>query len=122
MNILGIIVGVILGYVFGSVKFFREQKQKAYSELLPPILKFGYDRTSADEVEYSKALSKLWLYANRDSALKMDKAVSIIHNPKLGNLNEAFQEAIIAMRKDIQVFSWPKLNPKDIKHLYTKVV
>ena len=116
------IIGIIIGFVFGQIKFFREEKHRAYRELLPPIIKAGYYPEKVDQTEYNKALTKLWLYANKEVAKKMDRAVSIIHDHKPGNKNEAFQEAIIAMRKDLRM-KWPfgKLEPEDIDHFYSMI-
>lgn len=116
------ILSILVGYWVGRISSFREYKQKAYIELLPPILKMAYDPDSSNEGEFSKALSKLWLYGSKDVTKKMERAVSILHNHRRGNLTEAFQKAIVAMRKDIQIAPWQKLEAKDVNHLYTKIV
>ena len=43
-----ILITGAIGYILGSVKSFREQKQKVYVELLPTILKMGYNPESTD--------------------------------------------------------------------------
>ncbi len=118
--ITGIIVGGIIGFIFGHLKFFREEKHRAYRELLPPILRAAYNPQERDEDEFNKALTKLWLYGNKDVAKKMDMAVSIIHDRSRGNITEAFQKAIIAMRKDLRMWRNDELKPTDVAHIYTK--
>ena len=51
----------------------------------------------------------------------MYHAVSILHDHTRGNLTEALKEAIIEMRKDIQIWSWQKLKSDDVRHLYTRI-
>ena len=120
--IFAILTGCI-GFILGSVKFFREEKQRAYRELLPPILKFAFHReTSQDEKEFNEALSKLWLYGNNEVAKKMDRAISIMHNHSRGDMMMAFQEAVVAMRKDIQILPWQRLKPEEVNHLYSTMV
>lgn len=116
-----IIVSAFIGYLFGSARSFRDEKQKAYSELLPPILKMAYDPDVKDEAEFSKGLCKLWLYGSRAVTQKVEEALSILHNPEKGNATEFFQKAIVAMRDDIQILPWQKIKPKDVNHLYTKI-
>lgn len=119
------LITALAGYWIGSIKHFSEEKQKAYRELLPPIIKFAYDRKEGDEIEFHKALTKLWLYASKSVAQKMENALSIIHDG--GNPTPALQETIADMRKDIQrfpllpIWPWQKLEPKDINHIYTKI-
>ena len=116
------IIGGGFGFVLGHIKFFREEKHRAYRELLPPILKAGYSPKKENEDEFNKALTKLWLYGNKEVTEKMNKAVSIMHNHSRGELTEAFQEAIIAMRKDLRM-KWPfdKLKTNDVRHIYSKI-
>ena len=124
-NIWGIfliILSGIIGYVVGTVKSFREAKQKAYGDIIPPILKMTYNpQDVADEKEYSSALSKLWLYGSKKVTKKMEKALGIMHNPSTGDVTKSLQEAVVEMRKDIQIFSWQKINPEDVGHLYTGI-
>ena len=118
-----LIISGIIGYVVGTVKSFREEKQKAYGEILPPILKMVYHpQDETDEKEFGRALSKLWLYGNKKVTKKMDRAVSILHNHSRGNIGEALQEAVVEMRKDIQIWSWQMLETNDVKHLYTRIM
>ena len=120
--LLPIILSILLGFWAGRISSFREHKQKIYIELLPPILKMAFDPDSSDEREFSKALSKLWLYGSKNVTKKMERAVSILHDQRRGNLTEAFQNAIVAMRKDIQIVPWQKIKAKNVNHLYTKIV
>ena len=66
-----ILLSAILGYLFATFKTFREEKQKAYSELLPIIVKMLYDPQPSIESEFSKSLMKLWLYGNKDVVKKI---------------------------------------------------
>ena len=67
LSIFSLVFSALIGYVVGAAKAFREQKQKAYTEILPPILKFAYDKESdIDEKEFSKALGIMWLYGSRN--------------------------------------------------------
>ena len=116
------IVSVIVGYVIGTMKSFREAKQKAYGELLPPIIKTAYNPQGDDEKEFNAAINKLWLYGSKSVALKMEHALKIMHDPSKGDVTKALQEAVVEMRKDIQLWllwPWQKLNPKDVNHIYT---
>lgn len=117
-NLFFIIFSGIVGYIVGAIKSFREEKQKAYGEIIPPILKMAYNpQDSMDEKEYSKALSKLWLYGNKSVAQKMERALEIMHDHSKGDVTKALQEAIIEMRKDVQLFSYQNLRPEDVNHL-----
>ncbi len=122
-TILFILVSGLAGYVVGTAKAFREEKQRVYGEIIPPILKMAYHpETSEDEKEFSKALSKLWLYGSKDAARKMNRAVSILHDPQKGDITKAFQEAIAEMRKDIQLLPWKKLDASEVNHFYTRII
>ena len=102
---------------------FREAKQNAYKEILHPIIKMAYESKQVnDSKEFNKALALVWIYANKKVALKMDKVVSIINKPSRGNVTEALQEAIVEMRKDVQIWSGQKLKSDKVKHLYTRVI
>ena len=120
--IFALIIGAAIGFVFGQIKFFSEEKHRAYRELLPPIIKAAYNPDEADTPEFNKALTKLWLYGNVEVAKKMDRVVSIIHDHHRGSIGDALQKAIIAMRKDLRM-KWPfdKLKPEDVAHIYTKI-
>ena len=118
-----VVLSGLIGYGVGVLKAFREYKQKVYQEILVPILRMVYknNRGVEEERDFNQSLAKLWLYANKDVARKTDRAVSILHNPSKGNLGEALQEAVAAMRRDIQIWPWQKLDPSEVKHLYTQL-
>lgn len=118
-----VVLSGLIGYGVGVLKAFREYKQKVYQEILVPILRMVYknNRGVEEERDFNQSLAKLWLYANKDVARKTDRAVSILHNPSKGNLGEALQEAVAAMRRDIQIWPWQKLDPSKVKHLYTQL-
>jgi len=120
--VLTVLLSGIVGYAFGSVKTFREEKQKAYSEILPPIVRMAYEPTPDDQKEFNKALSKLWLYSSREVAFKVDKVVSILVDPTRGEITKAIQEAVVVMRNDIY-HKWPfaKIKPEEVKHLYMRI-
>ena len=121
--VLLIIISGVIGFIVGSIKAFREAKQNAYKEILPPIVKMAYEpQQGEDNKEFNKALALVWIYANKKVAVKMDRVVSIINKRDRGNITEAIQEAIVEMRNDVQLWSCQRLNPIDIKHLYTKVI
>jgi len=113
----------VVGYGVGVLKAFREYKQKVYQEILSPILTMAYkrDRGKQEERDFNQALARLWLYASKDVARKMDRAISILHNPKRGDLTKALQEAIAAMPRDIQILPWQKLDPGEVAHLYSQL-
>jgi len=116
----GVVTGFV-GYLVGIAKAFREGKQKAYVELLPPIIKMAYRSKDANEGEFCEALSKLWLYGSIKVAKKMDHALSIAHDHKRGDRTKALQEAIVEMRKDIQKYRLKQLKPKEVNHLFTRI-
>jgi hypothetical protein len=119
-TLAAIIVGGVLGFILANIRFFREEKHRAYRELLPPILKCGYHPDKSDQDEFNIALTKLWLYGSTDVATKMDTAVSIIIRPGRGDLTAAFQEGIVAMRKDLRMnWPWGRLKSTDVAHIYT---
>ena len=119
-----------LGFLLGCIKLFREEQQRAYRELLPPILRVAYklsSKTEQDQKDFNEALVKLWLYGSKEVAEKMDEAVSIIIKPERGDFSKSVQEAIVAMQSDIWMnfcfWKWfrHELNPDDVKHLYTSL-
>jgi hypothetical protein len=121
-NLFFIVLSGILGYIVGAIKSFREEKQKAYGEIIPPILKMAYNpQDSIDEKEYSKALSKLWLYGSKKVTQKMETALEIMHDHSKGDVTRALQEAVVEMRNDIQLFSFQRLRPEAVNHLYTRI-
>ena len=117
-----VLISGFIGWAVGYVKSFRDEKQKAYGEILPPILKMVYNpESSVDEKEFSKALSKLWIYGSKKVTQKMENALLIMHDPCRGDVTSALQETVVEMRKDIQIWPWQYLEPKDVNHLYTRV-
>ena len=122
--VLSILFSAVVGYLVGAVKSFRDEKQKAYGEILPPIVRMAYtsNPTPDDEKDFNKALAKLWLYANREVAFKVDRVASILVDPRRGNKTEAIQQAIVAIRKDIH-HKWPfsKIKPDEVAHLYMRI-
>jgi len=126
MSILVILIPIIfsgiIGYILGNIKSFREEKQKAYGESLPAIIRMIFNYSPDDEKDFNKALSKLWLYANKEVAFKIDKVASILVDKERGDMTCAIQEAIVAMRKDIHN-KWPfsKIKPEEVKHLYMRI-
>lgn len=119
---VSVVLTGVIGYFIGTIKFYREEKHKAYGEMIPPILKMAYHPQDVkDEQEYSKALIKLWLYGSKKVTLKMEDALKIMHNPKKGNLTNALQDVVAAARRDIQIWPWQRLRAEDINHLYTRI-
>ena len=119
--IISTVIGGLIGYFVGIARAFREEKQKAYGEILPTIIRVAYNANRKDEEEFGKALGKLWLYGSKKVAVKMDIAVSILHDSTRGDKTKALQEAVAEMRKDIQVMPWQRLRPEDVKHLYSRL-
>ena len=114
------ILTAILGYYIGSYKFFREQVLKAYEEILPEIRKYLSDPPEKrDRKKYVTALAKMWIYARKDAAQKLDTAISYAVVPERGDFIQAMQIAISAIRKDIQPW-WRRgernINADEIKH------
>lgn len=120
--IVSAVVSGFVGYLVGVAKTFREGKQKAYVELLPPIIKMAYRSKEVNEGEFCEALSKLWLYGSKKVAKKMDHALYIAHDPKRGDMAKALKEAIVEIREDIQIHCWQQLKPEDVNHLFTRIV
>jgi len=119
--ICSVLLSGFIGYLFGVCKSFREAKQKAYQEILPPIIKMAYRSQEANEGEFCEALSKLWLYGSKAVTKKMDHAVYIAHDRGRGDISKALQEAVVEMRKDIQVSPLQKLRPEEVNHLFTRI-
>ena len=122
--VLSLLFSAGVGYLFGAIKSFRDEKQKAYGEILPPIVRMAYtsNPTADDEKDFNKALAKLWLYANREVAFKVDRVASILVDPRRGNKTEAIQQAVVAIRRDIH-HKWPfsKIKPEEVLHLYMRI-
>jgi len=117
--LLPIVFSAIAGYIFGAAKTFRDAKLKVYEEILPPIVKVAFEPAKSDQPDFNKALLKLWLFASREVAIKMDYALSILVKPERGNATKALQEAIAEMRGDIQFFRRHRIKPKEVSHFYT---
>lgn len=120
-----IITGAI-GYFVGAAKTFREAKQNAYTEILPSVIRmaFGTAHTKKDEGEFNKALSRVWLYGNREVVILIDKVAGILVDRSRGDIVNASRAAVIAVRQDIQEFwkFWShKIKPEEIKHLYMRI-
>lgn len=99
--LLLILFSALVGYALGAAKAFRDAKLKAYEEILPPIVKVAFEPDKSDQPDFNKALLKLWLFASRKVALKMDHALSILVKPERGDAKKALQQAIAEMRADI---------------------
>jgi len=118
----------LVSYRYGSKKFFKEQQQRVYEEALPVLLELAFTKRPIDEKDsyiaeekIAVALSKIWLYASKNTAKLFDVAVEKrVFFPELGNFIPALQEAIAAMRNDIQPRQ--KLKAKEIQHLYINVI
>ena len=59
----------------------------------------------------------MWLYFSKDAARKVDQAISIAVDPRRGDFTKAVQGALAEMRKDLQLFSWQRIEPDDIQHV-----
>ena len=118
--LLPIFFSALVGYFFGAAKAFREQKVKAHEEILPPIIKAAFEPEQSDQPDFNRALLKLWLFASKKVALKMDHALSVLVHPQKGDRAKALQEAIVEMRADIQFLGRQRLKPEDVSHFYTK--
>jgi hypothetical protein len=119
--LLPIFFSAVTGYILGAAKTFREQKLKVYEEILPPIVKVAFDPGKSDQPDFNKALLKLWLFASRKVALKMDHAISILVKPERGDAANALQDAIAEMRTDIQFLRWQRVKSEEVKHFYTQI-
>jgi len=128
-----------IGYYLGTIKFFREHQLRVYGDILPHILRTIY-RDPTDvmtskgdclqerremEFAFNRALAHVWLYCSRDVALKADEVARRLAKPGRGSLTEAAQALVAAMRADVQrrwpTYRQPKLEPNEIKHLYSRV-
>ncbi len=115
---IALITGIV-GFVLGNIKFQREEKYKAYREFLSPIVRFVFKRDNEDA--YNEAQQKLWVFASRKVAKKMDLVASRVIKPDRGDVIEALQEMISEMRNDIQLWSHSRIKPPEIVHIYTTV-
>jgi len=114
--IVAVVTGIV-GFILGNLKFHREEKYKAYRDFLSPIVRFVFERDNQDA--YNEAQQKLWVFASRKVAMKMDIVASRVIKPKKGNPVEALQEMIAEMRNDIQPWSFCRIKPPEIAHIYT---
>jgi len=121
LYLIAAILPALIGYYFGLARSFREQKQKAYGEILPPVVKMAYDPKSADDKEFNQALMKLWLYGSRKVVKKVDAAIASLLDPSRGNATTALQQSIALMRRDIQLLPWQRLKAEEVEHLYLRV-
>ena len=116
--IVAVVTGIV-GFILGNLKFHREEKYKAYRDFLSPIVRFVFERDNQDA--YNEAQQKLWVFASRKVAKKMDIVASRVIKPERGNPTEALQEMIAEMRNDIQPWSFCRIKPPEIAHIYTVV-
>ena len=116
--IVAVITGIV-GFILGNLKFHREEKYKAYREFLYPIVRFVFEGDNQNA--YNEAQQKLWVFASKKVAKKMDIVTSRLIQPKRGNPIEALQEMMAEMRNDIQPWSLSRIKPPEIAHIYTIV-
>lgn len=103
VSILIALLTAFLGFWVGSAKFFNEHKLRMYGEALPALLKFTFNaRGYSDEKAFNEALSRIWIYASRKVALKLEIALSYSVHPERGDFMGAMKETILAMRDDVQ--------------------
>ena len=121
ISVFTIFITGMIGYFVGVAKTFREQKEKIYSETIQPILTRAYEPTKISDNEFNKSVAKLWLYSNKKVTKKLNKAISIMVDPRRGELTPALQETMSEMRKDIQLLFWQRLEPKDFGHIYMQL-
>ena len=76
MTIIIAIVTGIFGFVLGNIKFHQEEKFRAYREFLSPIVRFVFERDNQDA--YNEAQQKLWVFASKKVAKKMDIVASMV--------------------------------------------
>lgn len=118
LSIATILITGLIGYAAGVSRTFREEKQKIYSEVLPPILSAAYGGSNHSEETLNKAISRLLLYGNKKVAIKLEGVSRILADSSRGNITDAIQNMMSEMRKDIQVWFWQKLTPQDFNHIY----
>jgi len=116
--VIALITGII-GFIFGNIKFHREEKYRAYREFISPIVRFVFIRDNEDA--YNEAMQKLWVFASKKVAKKMDIVASRVIKPERGNVKEALQDLISEMRSDIQLWSWGRIKALEIRHIHTTV-
>jgi hypothetical protein len=116
--IIAVVTGIV-GFILGNIKFHREEKYKAYREFLSPIVRFVFAKDNQDA--YNEAQQKLWVFASKKVAKKMDIVASRVIKSERGNVIEALQELIAEMRNDIQLWSCSRIKAPEIYHIYTTV-
>ena len=116
--IIAIIMAVI-GFILGNLKFYREEKYKAYREFLSPIVRFVFAKDNQDQ--YNEAMQKLWVFASKKVARKMDVVASRVIDSNRGDVIEALQDLISEMRTDIQPWSCSRIKAPEIRHIYAAV-
>jgi hypothetical protein len=115
---IAVITGII-GFVLGNLKFHREEKYKAYRDFLSPIVRFVFEKDNKDAD--NEAQQKLLVFASKKVAKKMDIVASRVVSSERGDVVTALQEMIAEMRKDIQPWSYSRIKPPEIGHIYTVV-
>jgi hypothetical protein len=114
LTIVAVFTGIV-GFILGNLKFHREEKYKAYREFFTPIVRFVFERDNQNA--YNEAQQKLWVFASRKVAMKMDIVASRVIKPERGNPVEALQEMIAEMRNDIQPWCFCRIKPPEIAHI-----
>ncbi len=126
--VIAVIIAAIVGYIFSTVKIYREQKQKMYKEVLPVILHFIHKPTTITEKEFNEALATFWVYANKRACKAIDDVISCRLHIERYKTNEDFNVDLIrknqcmikAVRYDLLgIFSWiSRFNHTIIRHYY----
>jgi hypothetical protein len=116
--ILPILVSGLVGYFYGAAIAFRDQKLRAYEEILPIFIKVAFELSESDQPEFNKAVMKVWLFASKNVALKVDHALAVLIRPERGDAKEALQDVISEMRADIQLNRFQRIKPSQVSHFY----
>ena len=120
--LLSIAIPSAIAYAFGSAKAFKELKQKAYAEVMPPLVRGVFRPGSDDEVSFNRALTVVSLYGDRRLVSSVFRLVGILHDPSRGDAVRAIQEILAQMRSDTQ--PWPKFGGRmkadEFEQLYTR--
>jgi len=114
-----VLISSVFGFSLGRFKEFRENKHKAYSSILPDIIKSYF---MGEDFEFNKSMILSWLYSNKKVAIKLDRIASIMTktNHSSEEIIEELQNLTVEMRRDIQPFPWQRLRADDVKHIYMK--
>ena len=98
------ILMALVGYWIGSAK-----------------LEATFDPSYKDSKSFNEALSRIWIYASRKVALKLDRALSRRVDQSRGDFMDAMKETIIAIRNDVQPL-WKvrsrRISKEELKHFY----